>query len=655
MIKDITEVSWPGWETVRVLGHGSFGAVYEIQRDMLGETEKAALKVISIPQNQSEIQELYNDGYDDESVAETFKAHLKTIVNEYSLMRRLNECSNVVHCDDVRYEKKADGIGWDIYIKMELLIPMAQALPEEIPEKTVIRVAKEMCNALSLCEKQNIIHRDIKPQNMFMTPNGTCKLGDFGIAKTVEKTMGGTKIGTFKYMAPEVYNNQPYGAASDLYSLGLVLYWMLNHRRMPFMPLPPAKALAGMDGDAANRRLMGEPIPAPATGSEELKKIVLKACAYAPKDRYKTADEMLEALEKIGQKPVPVVTARPAPAPVVPTVQNQPVTETVQVRKTEPTPESTVRVRQATPAPRPAAPAQPKPIAPRPVTPPPEPPKSDTPPVEDPIPKVKKGLLVILLISLVLLIGGVLIVRYIVFHNDTSVAEENAATKINDSLPQSKRPDNTDFANVSFLDVEIGDTISIGYYEQDNVLSNGAERIEWKVLDIQDGRALVISEYVLDCQPYNGGYEEITWETSSLRKWLNEDFINAAFTSGERARISTTHLSADNNATYGTNAGKTTLDQVYLLSKAELQEYIDILNDRACKPTEYAKSKGLVVYSGASSEYSNNVCWLLRSPGKDGTFATTVSYSGWIDDYGELVTTDYGVRPAMWISLEGYE
>lgn len=159
-----------------------------------------------------------------------------------------------------------------------------------------------MCSALELCKKHGIVHRDVKPQNIFVSPNGDYKLGDFGIAKTVEKTIGGTKIGTYKYMAPEVYNNQPYGTAADIYSLGLVLYWMLNERRMPFLPLPPEKLKAGMDESARNRRLSGEQLPPPAYGSENLKKIVLKACSFVPEDRYTTAEEMLDDLNQLGDQ-----------------------------------------------------------------------------------------------------------------------------------------------------------------------------------------------------------------------------------------------------------------------------------------------------------------------------------------------------------------
>ena len=315
---------WPGWETVRLIGRGSFGSVYEIQRQVFDDTEKAALKVISIPQNPGDIDEMYNDGYSEDDITETMQSHLKSIVAEYSLMRKLNGNANIVHCEDVRYVRHEDGIGWDIFIKMELLTPLTKALLDTVDDELVIKVAKDMCAALEVCREHGIVHRDIKPQNIFISDKGEYKLGDFGIAKTVEKTMGGTKIGTYKYMAPEVYNNQPYGAGADIYSLGLVLYWLLNERRMPFMPLPPFRLTAGMEEEARNRRFSGEEIPAPQNGSEELKRIVLKACAFDPKDRYRSATEMLAALNNIGvgyeeeEGTIGVVPPRPPKPPIVP-------------------------------------------------------------------------------------------------------------------------------------------------------------------------------------------------------------------------------------------------------------------------------------------------------------------------------------------------
>ena len=291
-----TNVQWPGWETVRLIGRGSFATVYEIERDVFGHKEKAALKAITIPQNDNDIEELYDSGYDEASVTATFKSHMESIVNEYSIMREMTGSANVVSCDDFRIVPHDDNIGWDIFIKMELLTPLTKALGKQPDDEQAIQIAKDICNALILCKKYGIVHRDIKPQNIFISKNGDYKLGDFGIAKTIEKTSGGTKIGTYKYMAPEVYNNQPYNHTADIYSLGLVLYWILNERRLPFMPLPPTPAVASQEEDARAKRFGGMPIPTPAHGSEKLKQIVLRACAFDPKDRYQSASEMLHDL-----------------------------------------------------------------------------------------------------------------------------------------------------------------------------------------------------------------------------------------------------------------------------------------------------------------------------------------------------------------------
>ncbi|WP_418490546.1 serine/threonine-protein kinase [Frisingicoccus sp.] len=239
--------TWPGWETVCELGRGSFGSVYEIRKQIFDYADRAALKVISLPQSSSEINELYNDGYDAKSISERFQSYLEEIIREYKLMSELKGNPNIVYSDDVYYVQHGDGIGWDIYIKMELLTPLFSVLKIPADEQQVIHLATDMCNALAACRKKNIVHRDIKPQNIFVSQSGDFKLGDFGIAKTAERTTSGTKTGTYRYMAPEVYNNQPYGPAVDIYSLGMVLYWMLNDRRTPFLPLPPAVPTATQD------------------------------------------------------------------------------------------------------------------------------------------------------------------------------------------------------------------------------------------------------------------------------------------------------------------------------------------------------------------------------------------------------------------------
>ena len=305
------KLQWPGWEVVEQIGSGSFGAVYHIRRELFGDWEHAALKVLSLPRNAQHLQQLYDDCGDRDSVARLLNGQLEDIYKEYAMMTSLKGNTNIVCCDDFRHQPRADGIGWHIFIKMELLTPLTQYLESGYNEKTVIRMGMDICSALSLCQSRNIIHRDIKPQNIFVSRDGNFKLGDFGIAKIADRIANGTQIGTFRYMAPEVYNHRPYGPQADIYSLGLVMYWMLNKRRVPFLPLE-GTIDQDMLTQADHRRFRGEPLPAPLYGHPELKKIILKACSPDPAHRYADPERMRRDLDAVSKCSV-TIAAQPEP------------------------------------------------------------------------------------------------------------------------------------------------------------------------------------------------------------------------------------------------------------------------------------------------------------------------------------------------------
>ena len=194
---------------------------------------------------------------------------------------------------------------------------------------------------------------------------------------------------------------------------------------------------------------------------------------------------------------------------------------------------------------------------------------------------------------------------------------------------------------------KVGDYVFFGAYEQDNNTSNGQEYIEWLVLEVKGGKALVISKYALDCQPYNTSYTNVTWETCTLRKWLNNDFINSAFTANEKAMIPTVTVSADKNPDYSTNPGNATQDQVFLLSITEANKYFSSDSARQCKPTEYAVAGGAYVNSS-----NGNCWWWLRSPGDRQDNAAYVRSGGDVSEHGSNVFIDFSaVRPALWIDL----
>jgi hypothetical protein len=164
----------------------------------------------------------------------------------------------------------------------------------------IIKLGIDICKALEVCQKHNIIHRDIKPENIFVSDMGDFKLGDFGIARQIEKTMSGlSRKGTFSYIAPEVYKGEPYGSTVDIYSLGMVMYRLLNNNRLPFMPPYPERITYEAKETSLLRRVNGEAIPMPSNDNGRLAEIVLKACAYEPKDRYDSPSVMRKALEDI--------------------------------------------------------------------------------------------------------------------------------------------------------------------------------------------------------------------------------------------------------------------------------------------------------------------------------------------------------------------
>ena len=302
---------WRDWKIVKDLGGGAYGRVYEIERTISGIQEKAALKIVSRPKNKDEMESYYNEGYSKADLIASYESEIQNYVQEYKLMKELQGESNIVSCDDFTMVPHEDGIGGDIFIRMELLTSLQQILRERsLSEQEIIKLGKDISHALVLCESKNIIHRDIKPANIMVSQFGNYKLGDFGVSKIMDHATFATSMGTPEYQAPEIVHMERYGQAADIYSLGITLYWLLNNRRMPFINANQQITLV-VKNEAMDRRYRGEKLPAPKNGSTKLKKIVLKACEYHPENRYASAQEMYDALDalengKILLDPVPV-------------------------------------------------------------------------------------------------------------------------------------------------------------------------------------------------------------------------------------------------------------------------------------------------------------------------------------------------------------
>ena len=293
------------WYITKQLGAGSYGKVFEIQRtDALdGTVYRGALKAITIPSSPEELQSVLDeDGLDRQGASSYFRETVVALNREIALMNKVKGHSNIVSYEDHDVIEHTDGIGWDILIRMELLTPINQYFKQfdTIPRQAVLRLGIDLCRALEVCEKYSIIHRDIKPANIFISDTGDFKLGDFGVARTASASTGAsTFAGTVNYMAPEVFRREKYTASVDTYSLGLVMYQLLNANRMPFYPPYPQPLTALAKERAHDRRLAGEPLPDPVNASGPLADILRKACAPAPADRFASPTEMRLALEAV--------------------------------------------------------------------------------------------------------------------------------------------------------------------------------------------------------------------------------------------------------------------------------------------------------------------------------------------------------------------
>lgn len=307
-VKDVVEIAeakeddelsgiWPEWKIEKALGRGAFGTVYKAVRQENGVKSASAIKVIEISQNTVQL-DMSRLGETDVTASKTFmKNVVDEFVNEVQVMEEFKGIQNIVSIEDYKVVEKKEEIGWDIYIRMELLMPFEDYVcDKKLEEEEVIQLGCDICTALEICAKKDVVHRDIKPENVFVNEFGNYKLGDFGVSKKLEAFSVAMSIkGTPNYMAPEVCKMEGADARSDIYSLGIMLYRLLNGNRFPFWETE--QILNPNEKERAlNRRIKGEALPRPSEASPAMADLILKACAHKPEKRFQSASEMKQAL-----------------------------------------------------------------------------------------------------------------------------------------------------------------------------------------------------------------------------------------------------------------------------------------------------------------------------------------------------------------------
>lgn len=608
-------VVFGNWEADIPLGSGSNGKtiVYRLKRSHGDSVEYCALKAISLTEEYGSLEQLSVEQQTE--YGEILFEKTKKAKGEIAAMEGLRGSSHIVTYLEHTFIdwSSEDRFGRDLYIRMELQFKdLRRDIKENrfFSENEIIKIGCDICKALILCHSKGIIHRDIKPDNIFYSRDGNYKLGDFGISKSLADPIhgyAGTGIGTFAYLAAEQLKGK-YNKLVDIYSLGLVLYELSNGNKLPF-----AQSRYTTDQEVI-KRLSGEALPMPANASAELGKVILKACAFHPKDRYASAEEFLAALEGISN------TEPPGPPPMkllffctlllcvaaLAFIANAAFCNHTWIPASCTTPETCSKCGET------------------------------------------RGEAA----------GHKVIDATCTTMKSCEVCGVTWGTPLGHKWQEATydTPKTCRVCGVTEgtpLTVEINDIVAFGKYEQDGMRSNGPEAIEWLVLDVQEDKALLLSRYALDSMPFNDTYRAVTWENSTLRNWLNGSFLDTAFTAEERKDILTAEVDngvSQGNREWRTSGGNNTEDTIFLLSYAETDRYFDDSGDRICIPTKYAVNMGAgtrILDDGVTTAG----WWWLRSPGENSNHASFVNFDG--TRYTNAVGNEYlSVRPALWIRLD---
>ena len=324
IIEEELKEFWPEWHVVRYIGGGAFGKVFHIYKVDLGVRTDSALKVLRIDGLPAMGQDSdSSDRTESESGRSRTGLHGEhdplsghpSFTNEIRIMETLRGAPNIVAIQDFYYQYHKERNSGHLYVRMELLTSFrdllnkrkSSAAPDNagsgmvLPVHTICKFSMDICRALVYCEDNHIIHRDIKPENLFVDRFGNFKIGDFGVSRsmaTVHMADSMTSVGTISYMAPEIYRHRAYNNTVDIYSLGLVLYQLLNQGRMPFLPEAPSAYTVSDINGANYKRLTGEEIPPLKGVDPALDLIIRKACAYRPEDRYQSARAFYNAISR---------------------------------------------------------------------------------------------------------------------------------------------------------------------------------------------------------------------------------------------------------------------------------------------------------------------------------------------------------------------
>ena len=519
------------------------------------------------------------------------------------------------------------------YIVMEYLegVTLKQYLRENerIDAEDLVELLVPLIEALDEIHSQGLIHRDISPDNIMVLPDGRIKLMDFGAAR--DYTEFGEKSLSIVlkpgYAPPEQYQTHGVqGPWTDIYALCATMY----------------KCITGENPPDAIDRLVDDHLKKISafgiTVSPQIEEAIIKGMSVAAKDRYQNVGDFCEDLYG-GYEERSVPEAEESQSQVETETAEQSVEDKADMLK-EGIPQSKYSTTESV--------LENEDLISKELS-----EKAGLTSEEN---EAEAG------IESETSNAGNKVPEQILEKERDSITPEKEGLSDNRGKEETKKVQKknkyflpiigmlillgiTGFFVYNKSEYKVGKTIEFGNYPQDK---DGTEKpIEWIVMKKEGNQVLLLSKYVLDAKPYNEELEEVTWETSDIRQWLNNEFYTTAFNKAEKAKIQTSLIKNEDNSKYGTNGGNDTEDKVFLLSEKETETLFSNKEERIAKATEYATKSGVYVNEEKAA------CWWLRSPGYKSDNAAEVDYDGWVYRHGYDVDGNHdGVRPALHLNLQ---
>ena len=609
-----------------VLGQGGFGITY-LGIDELHE-KKVAIKEF-FPQGIVTRNIEYQDTVTVTFVGEkdNYEKGKERFLKEARTMAKFSKDEGIVKALDF-FE-----INNTAYIVMEYLegITLKQYLRENqrIAPEDLIELLVPLIESLDEIHSQGMIHRDISPDNIMVLPDGRIKLMDFGAAR--DYTEFGEKSLSIVlkpgYAPPEQYQTHGVqGPWTDIYALCATMY----------------KCITGENPPDAIDRLVDDHLKKISafgfTVSPQIEEAIIKGMSVAAKDRYQNVGDFCEDLYG-GYEERSVSEAEESQSQVEPETAEQSVEDKADMLKDE-VPQEKYSTTEAVLENENLISEE----------------LSENAGLTSEENEAEAG------IESETSNAGNKVPEQILEKERDSTTPEKEGLSDNRGKEETKKIQKknkyflpiigmlillgiTGFFVYNKSEYKVGKTIEFGNYPQDK---DGTEKpIEWIVMKNEGNQVLLLSKYVLDAKSYNEEWEDVTWETSDIRQWLNNEFYTAAFNKSEKAKIQTSLIKNEDNSEHGTSGGNDTEDKVFLLSEKEAETLFSNDDERIAKATEYAEKSGVYVNEEKAAY------WWLRSPGDSGDDAAEVIYSGWVYRDGNYVDdSSGGVRPALHLNLQ---